>query len=191
MALKLKVKVGGITNLSEARYCAGMGCDYLGFPVGGQGLSVEEFKDIAGWVSGPTLVLELDHLEGDDVIHHILKELKPPLVQVLPRQLGWVPHDERLMVTLASGDESRFLTQLAALTPRIEALVLAANFGKEEILKLSTHYACLWKMEGRQPPPWLDGTLVGLDLAGRTEHKPGYVEEGKLNLLLESLEADA
>jgi phosphoribosylanthranilate isomerase len=33
MALKCFVKVGNVTNLSDARYCAGMGVDLLGFPV--------------------------------------------------------------------------------------------------------------------------------------------------------------
>ena len=65
MALKTKVKVGNITNLSDARYCAGMGVDMLGFPVSGtNGLSLEKFKEINGWVTGPELVLEIDSPEN-------------------------------------------------------------------------------------------------------------------------------
>jgi phosphoribosylanthranilate isomerase len=61
MPLKTKVKVGNITNLSDARYCAGMGVDLLGFPLkntDGSPLSPGKFTDITGWVSGPAFVLE-------------------------------------------------------------------------------------------------------------------------------------
>ena len=33
MGLKLSVKIGDVTNLSDARYAAGMGVDYIGFNV--------------------------------------------------------------------------------------------------------------------------------------------------------------
>lgn len=61
MALRIPVKIGNITNLSDARYGAGMGVDYLGFPIG-HGLSLEKFKDIAGWLSGPQLIVEVEEL---------------------------------------------------------------------------------------------------------------------------------
>ena len=42
--LKTQVKVSSITNLSDARYCAGMGVDLLGFPI--QEISLEKFTEI-------------------------------------------------------------------------------------------------------------------------------------------------
>src|SRR6478736_3441572 len=65
MSLKTKVKVGNITNLSDARYCAGMGASWLGFPIkeaDGSLLAPEKFIDITGWVSGPEFVLEAEEV---------------------------------------------------------------------------------------------------------------------------------
>ncbi len=62
MALRTKVKVGNITNLSDARYCAGMGVDWLGFR--SQTIDPRIFQEITGWVSGPEFVVELDAADG-------------------------------------------------------------------------------------------------------------------------------
>ena len=71
MALKTIVKVGSITNLSDARYCAGMGVEMLGFafdPSHGYYLQAIQFNEIIKWVSGVTIVGELgdnlDHLDA-------------------------------------------------------------------------------------------------------------------------------
>src|SRR6478736_7069371 len=70
MSLKTKVKVGNITNLSDARYCAGMGASWLGFPMNegnGSLLSPEKFMDITGWVSGPEFVLEAEQINLNEL----------------------------------------------------------------------------------------------------------------------------
>ncbi len=62
MPLKTLVKVGAITNLSEARYCAGMGVDMLGFNVvedTDNFISAKNYQDIRGWLSGPKFVTEI------------------------------------------------------------------------------------------------------------------------------------
>lgn len=54
MPLKTLVKVGKITNLSDARYCAGMNVDMLGFVTVESRenyLPVKDYQDIRGWVS--------------------------------------------------------------------------------------------------------------------------------------------
>jgi phosphoribosylanthranilate isomerase len=62
MPLKTLVKVGNITNLSDARYCAGMGVDFLGFNVSegsANYVSPQLFQEICGWVSVPSIVAEI------------------------------------------------------------------------------------------------------------------------------------
>ena len=59
MPLKTFVKVGSITNLSDARYCAGMMVDMLGFrSVEGQEgyIKPAQFQEIRGWISGPLVI---------------------------------------------------------------------------------------------------------------------------------------
>jgi len=68
MALKTIVKVGSITNLSDARYCAGMGVEMLGFvidPLHEYYLPATRYNEIIKWVSGVTIVGEMnDNLES-------------------------------------------------------------------------------------------------------------------------------
>lgn len=59
----LETKVSGITSLTDARYCAGMGVHYLGilFDENGQGnLDRNAFVSISGWIEGPRWVGEYE-----------------------------------------------------------------------------------------------------------------------------------
>ncbi len=81
------IYVSHITNLSDARYCAGMGVDLLGFvidPADPDFVSVETYQQLIGWVSGPARVVEYgdttvqDKIQTDyspDFIHLGLKQL--------------------------------------------------------------------------------------------------------------------
>ncbi len=62
MALRCVVKVGGITNLSDARYAAGMGVEMLGFNVQEDNesyVSVATYQEITSWISGSDFVVEI------------------------------------------------------------------------------------------------------------------------------------
>lgn len=55
MALKTKVKINRITNLTDARYCSGMYVDILGFCLekgSPHFVSPTQFQEITGWISG-------------------------------------------------------------------------------------------------------------------------------------------
>lgn len=56
MALRTFVKVGNVDNLSDARYCAGMGVDLIGFNIGE--VPPEKFDEITSWVCGVGFVIE-------------------------------------------------------------------------------------------------------------------------------------
>ncbi len=62
MSLKTVVKVGNITNLSDARYCAGMGVDMIGFCLDKDTPHFVDSKtaqEIAGWIAGVSIVGEI------------------------------------------------------------------------------------------------------------------------------------
>lgn len=84
MALKTTVLVNGINNLSDARYCAGMGADMMGFNLDeshSDHLSEEAFKEITGWVSGIQLVGEFDKASGQH-IQEVANSLNLDFVQL-------------------------------------------------------------------------------------------------------------
>jgi phosphoribosylanthranilate isomerase len=70
MALKTTLLVNGINNLSDARYCAGMGADMMGFNLDeshADHLTEDAFKEITGWVSGIQLVGEFDETSATKI----------------------------------------------------------------------------------------------------------------------------
>lgn len=61
MALKTKVKINRITNLTDARYCSGMYVDVLGFSLeegAPNYISPTQFQEITGWISGTDYAAE-------------------------------------------------------------------------------------------------------------------------------------
>ncbi|PSR52995.1 hypothetical protein AHMF7605_05365 [Adhaeribacter arboris] len=61
MALITSVIVNSVNNLSDARYCAGMGVDMIGFCLDESQpnyIQSSEIKEISGWVAGVKLVGE-------------------------------------------------------------------------------------------------------------------------------------
>lgn len=76
MALGTFVKINSVTNLTDARYGAGMYVNLLGFNLertADKYVSPELFKDISGWISGVDLVGEFSHERNPDILA-ILKE---------------------------------------------------------------------------------------------------------------------
>ena len=101
MSLKTFVKVGNITNLTDARYCAGMGVNQLGFNVEDPNFTVEKFKEITGWLEGIEYVAEFDKLAADKVITAVEQlgvagrlEAVEPAGQVLPQLAAAVVAEE-------------------------------------------------------------------------------------------------
>lgn len=85
MPLKTIVKVGNISNLSDARYCSGMGVDMLGFRViEGQSdfIAPKAFQEIRGWISGPKVVAEIYGITHPENITTIIENYAPDLFEM-------------------------------------------------------------------------------------------------------------
>ncbi|MEP2669580.1 MAG: hypothetical protein ABJH04_11325 [Cyclobacteriaceae bacterium] len=194
MQLKTRVKVGNITNLSDARYCAGMGVDLLGFPIGdadGQ-ISFSTFQEIAEWVVGPEFILEyVDTMDEDEFqkvtqsgsIQHI--QLNFAQLQKLSGKLG------NLHIVLKTSIEewNDIHTQLSTYT--ISYLVLEESktpeWKKVEEINSSVHVLIPQRFI-----PDIDAVnslpISGIVLEGSSEDKPGQKDYDHLATVLESLE---
>jgi phosphoribosylanthranilate isomerase len=85
MALKTLVKVGRISNLSDARYCAGMSVNMLGFEViegASHFVTPELFKEIRGWFSGPLIVAEAYGIKSNEDLPAIIQNYLPDFIEV-------------------------------------------------------------------------------------------------------------
>ncbi len=79
MALKIKVKVSGIQDLSNARYCAGMGVDYLGFDM--DTIAIEKFNEIKNWLVGVQIVGQTKTTNFEE-LNAKIELFKPDLLEI-------------------------------------------------------------------------------------------------------------
>lgn len=84
MALRTSVIVNGINNLSDARYCAGMGVDIVGFNLkldDPERVQPATLKEIAGWISGVQLAGEFERAKPE-IINEMAEEFGLNYIQL-------------------------------------------------------------------------------------------------------------
>ena len=190
--------IRGINNLSDARYCAGMGADKFTFildPALPGHLDTKTVKELAGWIAGVELIGEFDQLSAheinaisaecalDAVLLHTprtaaeLAEIAPPVYLELaadaPALTQPLPDSLLgLVVELpatASGETLAALRQIAGERP----LWLGPGLLPKRAQELAT-----------QLP------LAGLSFPSGDEVKPGLRDFDQLEAVFEALEID-
>ena len=188
--LKTKVKAGNITNLSDARYCAGMGVDWLGFPI--DSIDPKTFKEITSWVTGPQFVLEI----GTGSIP-VLSDYPVNILQIAYHQVKASESlNQSLIVSLPAIDWPVAKSELIKSKDRILMLVMDLT-GSQDIDKLilkeiASHFEVLVNLEAC---PYslgeiLDFRIAGINISGNQELKPGLKDYTELAVVLEQLESD-
>lgn len=191
MALRMPVKIGNITHLSDARYGAGMGVDYLGFPVG-NGISFDSFEAIAGWVSGPGLIIETpavtffeSHLQIPHVCYQI--ELRPDVpIGNLPAGSKWI----------ISGASSALLQAIPDLLKNKDRILFLETSDPQNIRDathplLSTAFPIWARADSVADMDLiLNRKFAGISLRGSGEQRPGLKTYGALADILEALEVN-
>ncbi len=84
MALSTSVIVNGINNLSDARYCAGMGVDIIGFNLkldDPTRMEPAALKEITGWLAGVQLAGEFERAKPD-IINEMADTFRLDLIQL-------------------------------------------------------------------------------------------------------------
>ncbi|WPP49557.1 phosphoribosylanthranilate isomerase [Catalinimonas niigatensis] len=206
MALKTFVKISGINNLSDARYCAGMIVDILGFsfePEDPNFLSPDKYTAITEWVSGVTFAAEFDESEPEQIKEILQQYPKVDFLQIT--NPVYLPSLRSLQIPVIlkidlSTTEGTLLADVLQQTARDVAFFLIENNQEEahagvldEVLHLTTEYPILLGFGLRQ-----DNVLEilekypvkGIALKGGDEIKPGYKDFDDLAEILETIEVD-
>lgn len=180
MQLKTNVWVNKITSLSEARYCAGMGVQFLGFQP--SVVDAKTFQDITGWVLGPSFFLDISeeqmlpaHLDDYACDYLLIREDQ---VNELPAAI-----DSKLLIKKSlssSGSTPRH--------PRAD-FTLLENWAPESLERAPARTV----VAVSNPDEALLATslpIAGILLQGSTEAKPGLMEYDHLSAVLEMLEIE-
>jgi phosphoribosylanthranilate isomerase len=207
MLLKTLVKISAVNNLSDARYCAGMGVAMMGFPLDrshAHYVSPEQFKAITQWIKGVALVGELSNA-NPGIIHHALDQYALHYLQLThPVKLQDIA-SVRVPVLLKiglQGDETIASLQILmdAYAPCIKYFLLEAASNREAVsasLQPTIDYLArsFSILQGCQVStttlPHLLGTkLQGIALQSGAETTPGGKDFDQLADVLALLSAE-
>ena len=211
MALKTIVKISNVTNLSDARYCAGMGVDMLGFSMDADSpdyIEPKKFDEIRGWVAGVQIVGETTATDPE-LIEQLLDTYQPDLLQVdeaalLPYLSTFGKSSAELRLILRVDLPQLTLDQLNTLfltgATGADYVLLESNSAlhldeelKATLQRLSTRYPILLGtgVSAQNVHELLaDLPVRGIALSGGDEERPGSKEFGELMDILEAIEED-
>lgn len=206
MALKTFVKVSTVNNLSDARYCAGMYVNWMGFNLEENNpnyLSPQKFAEITEWLSGLEYVGEFEDSHPDSILARI-KEYDIHCIQI--REEAHVQMLLNTSYTIILKQQIRDnddLLHLIAIAPSLKdndvILLLESNFTElspelmGSIRHLAEQTAVLlgFGFKAENVEEVLQGTKVkGLALNGGDEIKPGLKDFDELADILEVLEEE-
>lgn len=204
MQLKTLVKVSAINNLSDARYCAGMGVAMMGFSIDNDHahhLSPEKFKAIVQWIQGVKLIGELNTTDPA-VIQQVLDqyavdclELSSPVAMHSITNLA-IPLIIKLKIL---GNETLHALQayMSTYAPYCQYFLLEADASPESDLAtlqptinhLAQQFPILqgYNITAARLPELLTTKLQGIALKGGIETQPGYKDFDALADVLEYL----
>ncbi len=193
MGLKLSVKIGDVTNLSDARYAAGMGVDYIGFNIDTRSdnyVTAQKFNEIVNWISGVGIIGEIGSNPPDN-----LNEYTPFLIET--NDYAQVKHESIVRINAKNLEiktiKSHLITNnnilffVLELAPQqIEHNISElSNLCKDHPIYLSSHFSeTLLETITNQINP------KGIEIKGGIEDQPGFKDYDGIADVLEWLEED-
>ena len=204
MALKTKVKINRITNLTDARYCSGMYVDILGFSLeegSSNYVSPTQFQEITGWISGIDYAAEFADLDAYSIerlladypsITWIESEDLDALVQLVPlgKKLIYRAQLEDLDTLLPKADLLREHDISLHVTSNNKSVAIDTESSSNPFLnQLNVFLGAGITPANASSLSELPG-LYGFALDGGDEIKPGLRDFDQLAAILESLELE-
>ena len=190
MPLKTTVKVNHISNLSDARYCAGMGVEMLGFGVipGEQNyMPPDVFQDIRGWIAGPAIVAELYGISSVDQIDTAIRTYSPDYLELTFAEYKAFKDNLTLpcMVYFPAAELPTKEVEEKISHALVDARTSCKNitsFRIPVLIKIDTLSQLQDKLS--------EGCFKGVILEGPGEQRPGITNYERLGGILEALEEE-
>ncbi|MFN3839924.1 MAG: hypothetical protein ACK4RF_04375 [Cyclobacteriaceae bacterium] len=194
MKLSRTVKVGRITNLSDARYCAGMGVHMLGFnAIEGKTdyVSPESFQSLRGWFTGPAVVAEVYGLNNTETMHAVLRDYLPDFVELGIAELPFIDLHALALIVAANGlPYNQLITYLKPIHNQVAFIMVDSQSPANDINEIAFHYPVLLKLDRPIESTHLSLPVKGFALEGSPEERPGLKNYDDLAAVLEKLSED-
>lgn len=192
MELKTFVKINSVTNLSDARYCAGMGVNQIGFCLNSKDknyITPETLKEITGWISGVEIVSEIDSSYTGSLLTEVIEtssleniehNSKVKLIirmsldeaEVNLKQINQLPNLDYVLLVSNNVNDDLQIDRINQLSKQVP-IVLGYGFNSKNINHL------LKKLD-----------IKGIALTGSDEIRPGFKDYDQLADVLEAIEID-
>lgn len=188
MQSKPIVYVSRITNLSDARYCAGMGVDMLGYvvdPADPDYVSPEEYQQMIGWISGPARVIEL----GEAVLHpaDLKAAYSPEFLHVHSRRLKEIVQGDWKLIVEVPLAELEAVSQPLLSRKDVGYLLVTASSESLQVKTPTPVLLGIRKLEGSARNLLEASGASGIALQGSKEVTPGLKDYDHLSQVLEEL----
>jgi phosphoribosylanthranilate isomerase len=195
--LRTKVKVSAVENLSDARYCAGMGVDWLGFSM--TQVPVDKFNEIRNWLSGVQIVGEAFNCSEDQIMT-LCEAFLPDVLEIDSSiQLEKIKHLPLPKILRVNLDSDNLPALFASARPYVDYFLLVGD--KEDSLLGYENQVEIWSAQypmilGLNIPEkdldeWVEqSSIQGIGLNAGKEERPGYRDFTDLMAILEKLETE-
>ncbi len=204
MSFLTKIKFGNITNLSDARFAAAAGIEYMGFcfdPLNANYIPPIKAKEIIDWTTGSNIVAEFGNQTLDE-IKDISELLNVDVIEIsnsiLPDELKQL--NKAIIKKMDIGIQSTFeiKKELDAYKNEVDVFqfytsVDAKNIDTENIIQLCKEYKIIWGLPVQ--PSNIIQTIntfkpYAINISGGMEEKAGIKDFDELNDLLELIRVD-
>lgn len=206
MALKTFVKISDISNLSDARYCAGMGVDVLGFrldPDDPNSVDTTKFKNITEWIAGVGFAGEFYQSDVQTVID-VAKRYHLSYLQIIPANFTQEIIDLKIPliieINLANNSSEEALRDfMNSALPYVEFFLIHADNDElaekfmPTIKKLATKFPLLLGCGIKQDninEMIATTSIKGIAMKGSEEIKPGFKDYDELADILQEIEEE-
>ncbi|MEP0985138.1 hypothetical protein [Ekhidna sp.] len=201
MALKTFVKISNINNLSDARYCAGMMVDVLGFNIDSSSdtfVSESDFAEITNWVAGVKFAGEFHGARLSD-IKSAIKQYQVDYIEIddlsIVEQVGLL--GKPLIIRLAINSEvdlSKLKSNLSYLDELAKIVIIKSSneslFSQIDA-ELGYYNGNLRLLKGYGIVEDTNlGNYPGIELEATEEDRPGFKDYGQIMDILELIEED-
>ena len=204
MALATAIKINGVNHLTDARYCAGMHVDMLGFcleETSPRFLSPDLYRDITGWISGVDLVAEFSTSKASTIqealklypgISHVECEELESLLLLRGKNLGLI-YKTSIEQWMQQQELSEKLKD-QKITLHFTSQYPFLNSDYQKFIINSSSFASIYlgfgiSAENAKELSQIPG-VSGLALDGGDEIKPGLRDFEQLADILERLEEE-
>lgn len=207
MALRSFVKISAVTNLSDARYCAGMYVNLIGFDLEENSknfTSSQKFNEITGWLSGVDFVAEFQSTHPEKILTLVQEYNGISFIETM---------EETYLRMLVNSSYGIILKKELESEEDLDDLIAKAQFFKDFgvvlylvseslelnvslIKKLKTLASSADVLLGFGIEPETVGKTIeetgikGIALEGGEEIKPGLKDFDELAEILEALEVE-